>query len=310
MLEIIGKTNIDFLGRRHYAYVFSLLLTAFSVYMWIARADNRYDIDFEGGHEMVIKISEGADSEAVRAAIQKQGVGDAVVQAFEVGRSDEYSIRVGGKAEDAKPLRDKVMAAIKESFAGKGEVLKTDFVGPTAGKELKQKAFWAMVLALLGIAAYVTVRFEFAFALGALVSLAHDVVVATGVYLFAGHNINMAAVAAALTVVGYSVNDTIVIFDKVREEIFKRKDYDLITLMNDCCNMMLSRTIITSGLTFFAALALYLFGGGAISDLSLYLSVGVLTGTYSTIFIASPVVFTWEAFRAKKERKTASASAR
>jgi preprotein translocase SecF subunit len=303
MLEIIGKTNIDFLGKRRWAYLASLLLCAFSVYMWFARSADRYDIDFNGGHEIVIRVTEGADSERVRNAIKKQGVNDAVVQAFEVGRSDEYSIRVGGKADEAKPLKDKITAATKESFAGKGEIIRTDFVGPTAGQELKDKAFWAVVLCLVGIAIYVTVRFEFAFALGALVSLAHDVIVATGIYLWAGHNINMASVAAALTVVGYSVNDTIVIFDKVREEIFKRKDYELIPLMNECVNMMLSRTIITSGLTFFAALALYLFGGGAISDLSLYLTVGVLAGTYSTVFIASPVVFTWEAMRTRKAAK-------
>jgi len=300
MLEIIRKTNFDFLGKRYIAYVFSLILVAASVYTWIARGNNLYDIDFNGGHEFVVRVAEGANSETLRSALAARGLDDAIVQSFELG-TNEYSIRLGGKAEDAKDLKEKINSMLKESFAGTGEVLKSDFVGPTVGKELKQKAFLAIIVALIGIVVYVTIRFEFAFALGALVALIHDVIVATGVYLMVGHDINMATVAAALTVVGYSVNDTIVIFDKVREEIFKRKDYDLIPLMNECMNMMLSRTIVTSLLTFFSALALYLFGGGSISDLSLFLLVGIVAGSYSTIFIASPIVFTYEAFRSKNK---------
>ena len=302
MIELIGKTNIDFLGKRRIAYLFSVLLTAASIYVWIARGDTLFDIDFNGGHELLVKVSADANSETVRKALQTQGVDDAIVQSFEIG-SNQYSIRVGGKAEDAKPLKDKVNAMLKVTFPNGGELMRSDFVGPTVGKELKEKAYLAVILSLIGIVAYVTFRFEFAFALGAFVALVHDVIVATGVYLMVGHDINMAAVAAALTIVGYSVNDTIVIFDKVREEIFKRKDYELIPLMNECINMMLSRTIITSGLTWFSALALYLFGGGSISDLSLFLVVGILTGTYSTVFIATPVVFSWESFMSKR-RKT------
>ncbi len=307
-MELIGKTNINFLGKRRFAYVISAIFIALSFYVWFDRGESRYDIDFTGGHEFVVRIGGGANSELVREAVAKQGLDDAIVQSFE--GSDQFSIRVGGKAEEVKVFREKITSSLKEGFPGGAEILKSDFVGPTVGKELKQKALFAIIFSLIGIVIYITYRFEFAFALGALVALVHDVIVATGVYLFAGHDVNMATVAAALTIIGYSVNDTIVIFDKVREEIFKRKDYDLISLMNECINQMLSRTIITNGLTLFSALALFILGGGSISDLSFYLVAGIITGTYSTVFVATPVVFTWESFRAKRQqaRQTVAAN--
>ena len=301
MLELIGKTNIDFLGRRHVAYAISILLSIAAAYIWVARGESKYDIDFTGGHEFIVQTPAEGSSDGLRVALKTQGIGEVLVQSFEAA-SHQFSIKIGGRADEAKVIRDKVATAVKATYPQGGDVLQSDFVGPTVGEELKVKALLAVALSLLGIVIYLTVRFEFAFALGALVALVHDVIVATGIYLFAGHDINMAAVAAALTIIGYSVNDTIVIFDKVREEIFKRQQYELIPLMNECINLMLSRTIITSGLTLTSALALYLLGGGSIADLSFYLTIGIICGTYSTVFIATPVVFTWESFRSKSKK--------
>ncbi len=215
-----------------------------------------------------------------------------IVQSFELG-SNEFSLRLGG-AEDPKAVKEKVSTALKASYQDKFEILKTDFVGPTVGKELRRKALIACLIGLVGILLYVGFRFEASFAVGAVVALFHDVIIAMGIVLAAGHEVSMGTLAVALTIVGYSVNDTIIIFDRIREEILKRKDFELIPLFNEAISCTLSRTIITSILTLFSALALYLLGGGPIEDISLFLVVGIVVGTYSSIFIASPLVLAWE----------------
>lgn len=299
MMEIIPTTtNIDFMGRRRLAYCFSLVLTLFTLWVWFDKGDAKYGIDFTGGHEIVVKVDGEVNSDAIRQALQAGGVEDALVQAFELS-SKEYSIRIGDALESGA-VTQKVKDSLEAKFQGKVDVRKTDFVGPTIGNELKRNAWLAIAIGLLGILLYVTVRFEFAFAFGAVVALFHDVMIAMGVYLYMGHTINMSTLAAALTIVGYSVNDTVIVFDRMREEIYKRKNYDLAPLMNEVINMYLSRTIVTSALTWFTALALYAFGGGAISDLSLFLVVGILAGTYSTVFIASPLVLFWHSFETKR----------
>jgi preprotein translocase subunit SecF len=298
-MQLLGKTSIDFLGKRHLAYVLSAILIALSVYAWVSRGDGKYDIDFTGGLEFIIDAPADATSDAIRTALDGAGIVGATVQSFEVG-TQQYSVKIGAHQEDAQAIKEKFKALIASSFSS-AKITQEEFVGPTVGSELKKNAVIAIVLALVGIVLYVTYRFEFAFALGALVALAHDVIVATGGYLLAGHDLNMGTVAAALTIIGYSVNDTIVIFDKVREEIFKRQSFDLVEIMNECMNAMLSRTVITSALTLFSALALYTLGGGAIADLSLFLTIGLVCGVYSTVFIAAPIVVAWDNYTQSKK---------
>ncbi|MBN8550784.1 MAG: protein translocase subunit SecF [Deltaproteobacteria bacterium] len=307
-MELIKKgSHIDFIGKWPYAMLFSLAMTIASIWVWVDQKEAKYGVDFRGGHDIVVRIGGEANSETIRAALEEGGVGETIVQSFEVG-SQQYSIRLGGeKAEgaaevdNAKLVRDKVQAVLVKRFGGDNvEILKTDYVGPTVGKELRTKALLATMLGLLGILIYLTFRFEFAFALGAVVGVFHDVMISTGLYLFCGYQINMGTIAAALTIVGYSVHDTIVIFDRVREEIYKRKDFNLADLMNESINATMSRTIITTLLTLFSVVALLIFGGGSISDLSFYLFVGIICGTYSTIYVASPVVLAWDHFRSRK----------
>lgn len=288
------RRNIDFLGKRVYAIIFSLILTIGTIYVWIDRGPGKYGIDFMGGDAFVVKIHAPVDLGALSAALEKQGITGATVQSFEVG-SDDYSIRVGlTEGTDSKQIRTKVETALKEQFSDKYEILSTDSVGATIGEEVRTNALLAILLGLVAIVLYVTIRFEFAFAIGALVSLFHDVIVALGVYLFAGHDLNSAALAAALTIIGYSVNDTIVIFDRVREEILKRRSFDLEQLLNESINFCMSRTIRTTASTILLVLALLVLGGGAIQDLALFLFVGMLCGVYSTIYIASPMVLLWD----------------
>ncbi|MCB0353255.1 MAG: protein translocase subunit SecF [Bdellovibrionales bacterium] len=287
--------TFDFLGKRYWAYLLSGLLIAFTIYEWTTSGDAKFGIDYLGGHELIVKVQDQkANSEAVRNQLSKDKI-DAIVQAFEAG-SDEFSIRITSQ-EKSGVVREKVLQSLEKAFAGEVEILKADFVGPTIGEELKKDAVIALLVSLLGMLAYITWRFEMAFAVGAVIALFHDVIVTMGIYLLCGNTISVATLAAALTIVGYSVNDTIIIFDRVREEILSRKDFDLDDLINYSITQTLSRTIITSVLTLLSALALLVYGGGAIADLSLFLCVGIVTGTYSTIFIASPVAIAWENFR-------------
>jgi len=298
-MRIIRSTNINFLGLAKFAFMISLLLISGSIYVWFSQGEDKYGIDYKGGHSILVAAPEEANSDAIRMALAAEGMTGAIVQSFEIG-SDEYSIRLPGDVQDASIIRRNVTSAMQELYGEEFQILQTDFVGPTIGQELRRAAFIAIIIALIGLLSYISFRFDFAFALGAVAALFHDVIIAMGLYLVAGFTINVATLAAALTIVGYSVNDTIVVFDRMREEMQKRKTFELGELMNYALNATLSRTIITSLLTFFAAMSLFIFGGGAIADLSFFLAVGVVIGTYSTIFIASPVALMWEKFRAAK----------
>lgn len=297
-----AKTEIrifDFLGKWPLAALFSAALIAGSFYLWFSLAESKYGIDFVGGHEIIVSLPPEADGAKVRSSLREANFDGLNVQAFE-SAGNEFAIRMKGDAEDSSVVRERILSALKAKFGDQAQILAADFIGPTVGKELQTKALLAVTIGLLGMLIYITFRFEFAFALGAVVALFHDVVVAMGIYLAVGHTINMATLAAVLTIVGYSVNDTIVIFDRVREELQRRRDMDLVELLNYSISATLSRTIITSLLTLFSAAALLIYGGGAIADLSLFLVVGIISGTYSTIFIATPVALAWEKFRAGK----------
>jgi preprotein translocase subunit SecF len=293
-------TKIDFLSKTKIAFFISLCCIAYSIFYFVNLGDAKYGIDFSGGHELVVK-AEGKSSDDIRAALHKAGIENAVVQSFEVG-SEQYSVRLGSEIGDAKVVKTKFEQALKDAGLNDVSIIKTDFVGPTVGHELKLHATIALIAGLFVILLYIAFRFEFSFALGAVVALFHDTIICFGVYLLAGFTLSMGAVAAALTIIGYSVNDTIIIFDRVREEVKKKKNYNLSDVMNESINLTLDRSIVTHLLTLFSALALLLIGGGSIADLSVFLVVGIITGTYSTIYIACPVTVMWENFRSKKSK--------
>ena len=309
-MELIPPNlKVDFLGKRYIAFAISFVVICFSFYQWFSLGEKKFGIDYLGGHELVVKFQDGASTDDLRGILKKAEL-TAVVQAFE-SNVGEYSIRLSSDKKPGEVKKD-VSEALSEEHAGKFEIIKTDFVGPTIGEELKRKALMAIVIGLVGMLLYISFRFELAFAVGAVAALFHDVVVTMGVYLACDMTISVATLAAALTIVGYSVNDTIIVFDRVREEILKARDYELEDLINYSISATLSRTVITSLLTLFSAVALLVFGGGGIAELALFLTVGVITGTYSTIFIASPVALAWERFQdrassaARKEANAAS----
>lgn len=295
-MELISSNlKIDFIAKGKYAIAFSLAMIVGTVYLWVERGEEKYGIDYKGGHEIVIGVDGDANSSTIRTALEKSGMKGATVQSFG-GAGQEFVIRLGS-GQDAKTVREQIDASLKGAFGDAYALKKTDFVGPTIGAELRNKALVALLIGLVGILTYVSFRFEFAFALGAVVALFHDVIVATGIYLLSGNELTMGSLAAALTIVGYSVNDTIVIFDRVREDITRSKSFNLREVLNHALNITLSRTIVTSLLTLFTAGALLVFGGGAIRDLSLYLVAGIIAGSYSTIFIAAPVTLAWYNYR-------------
>lgn len=293
MRELIPtNAKIDFMGKRFVCMFLSLLAFVASIYIFVQRGEDKYGTDFLGGHEFLVSFKGDFDSEKIRAGLSAQNLEGVRVQAFQ-GTQNEYSVRLG-EAGEADAVRGKVEGALKAAFGDVYTIEKTDYVGPTVGRELRTSALWAVGLGLLGILAYIAFRFEFAVGIGTIVALFHDVVIATGIYLISGHIIGMATLAGALTIVGYSVNDTVVVFDRVREQRGKRKGAKLADIVNEALNFTLSRTVITHMLTFFSALALYVFADGDIKDLSLYLCAGIVLGSYSTIFIVSSVVIMLE----------------
>ena len=301
MYIIPQGTKIDFLKQCKYAYFISFVAIAYSIYIFFSLGDSKYGIDFSGGHEIVVRATENQNSDILREALRSGGVDNAIVQAFDT--NNEYSIRLGLERGDSKTVREKVEEVFREFVPDPVSIIKTDYVGPTVGAELKRNATLALIFGLIGMLIYIGYRFEFSFALGAVAALFHDTIIGFGVFLLCGYDLSMGAVAAALTIIGYSVNDTIVIFDRVREEVLKKKEYDLKEVINESLNFTLDRTVVTHILTMFSALALLFLGGGSIADLSVFLVVGIFAGAYSTMYVASPVALAWENFRAKRESK-------
>ena len=292
------KKTINFLSHSKVAAVFSTLLLIVSLAVWFVKKDDKYGIDYKGGYEIIVKFNgDDVNGQDIRNSLSKIGFDEAIVQAF--NNSNEFVLRLSDREKNTEVLKSSLRDTFYENiFKGDKkkddfEILKIDYVGPTAGEELRTQALIAIIISVIGILIYISVRFEFAFALGAIVALFHDIVIGLGIYLMLGETISVTTLAAALTLLGYSVNDTIVIFDRIREKLITAKSYVLENVINEALTEMLSRTIITSILTLFSAVALLIFGGGEIRDLSLFLVVGIVIGCYSTVFIASPVALWW-----------------
>jgi preprotein translocase subunit SecF len=298
MRELIKSTiAIDFMSKRLICALFSGVAFLASLYLFVQKGDSKYGTDFSGGHEFLVSFSGSHDSDSIRKGLEGQGLADVRVQRFQ-GEKNEYSIRLS-EVGNVEAIRGRVETALKGAFANEARIDKTDYVGPTVGAELRRSALLAVVLATVGMLIYIAVRFEFAVGLGTIIALIHDVTISTGIYLLSGHVIGMATLAGALTIVGYSVNDTVVIFDRVREERKKRRSYTMKDVVNEALNFTLSRTVITHVLTLFSAIALYVIATGEIKDLSLYLVAGIVLGAYSTIFIVCPIVVWWESRKSK-----------
>jgi len=285
-------TRIDFVGKRRYALLLSLLLIGAGLLSLLLHGGPRYGIDFAGGTLVQVKFSKAVGLKEIRRALQGLGFGDAVLQPF--GQEGEFLIRMKRTTGELRGLSSRIEEAFRKQFGeGTFEIRRVEMVGPKVGRDLRVKGLKAIIFALVGILLYISWRFEFRFALGAVAALVHDVLVTVGIFSMTNREISLPVVAALLTIVGYSLNDTIVVYDRIRENMRKVQGA-LEEVINRSINETLSRTILTSLTTLIVVVVLFLIGGGIVRDFAFALIVGVIVGTYSSIYIASPLVISLE----------------
>jgi preprotein translocase subunit SecF len=291
MVEIIkSDTKIDFLGKSRLFFIVSSVLVTLSLFLIFTKGFN-YGIDFAGGTVVQVKFEKTPDLDKLRDAFKGMNIGEMVIQTF--GEPNDILIRVEKSEQDLRAVANMIKSKIAEVSQGqKIEIERVEQVGPQVGGQLKNKALMAIIYSLIGILIYVSLRFEFIFSVGAVLALFHDVIITLGVFSLLGKEITLPIVAAVLTIVGYSLNDTIVVFDRIRERIKNSAGkLSLFDIMNKSINETLSRTILTSGTTLLAVMALYIFGGEVINGFSFALLVGIVVGTYSSIGVASAIVY-------------------
>ncbi|RUM90968.1 MAG: protein translocase subunit SecF [Thermovibrio sp.] len=291
--------KIGFIGKRYFAYLLSLSLIVGSWLYGIFIVKPKFGIDFTGGVLVQVRIDEkDINTEKIRQVF-KGKIEGILVQNIE--GKNEFLIKAPA-IKDPNKTADLIREVLKEKFKDKVEIRRVEMIGPTIGKELREKGIMAVIYALIGILIYVAWRFEPIFAFGAVLALVHDALATTGVFMSVGREFSLPVIAALLTVIGYSINDTIVVYDRIRENmkvLLRSKPFE--EIVNDSINQTLSRTLITSLTTLFVVFCLYMFGGGVINDFAFVLLVGITVGTYSSIFIASALVVDWYRY-VKKEK--------
>ena len=333
-------TNFNFIGRRKIAYALSLALIVATFISLIVRGGPNYGVDFAGGILIQVKLPTRETPSAVRDALKSIQLQNSIIQRFGREEDNEYLIRLRQTDIQLAGLSDKVEGALKGRFGEGVDIRRVEVVGPKVGKDLRQKALFAIFYSILFIAIYISGRFELKwlmsiimaaalfvtvylasgfgisvtwliviallvtlglcyflnlkYAMGAVVALIHDVTITVGAFALTNREISLAIIAALLTIVGYSLNDTIVVFDRIRENLsrFRRRNFE--EVMNASINETLSRTILTSGTTLLVVAALFVLGGNVIHDFAFALLVGIVVGTYSSIFVASPILLFWE----------------
>jgi preprotein translocase subunit SecF len=337
--------NIDFIGKRKTAFMFSAMMITATIFLLIWRGGPNYGVDFSGGVLVQVKLGLKRTPSEIKKALESVQLEDSIIQEFGEEGQFEYLIRVRKTDIELTGLSEKVKQALIYELGQGVEIRRVDMVGPKVGKDLRQKALFAIFYAILFIAVYISGRFELKwlmsivmglslalvvvvaknfvtvtwliliamivtlalcwflklkYALGAIIALIHDVIITVGAFTLADKEISLPIIAAILTIVGYSLNDTIIVFDRIRENLrrFRRRPFE--EIMNTSINETLSRTILTSTTTLVVVLTLFILGGGVIHDFTFAILIGIIVGTYSSIFVASPVLLIWEGKFAKK----------
>ncbi len=287
MLEILHGTNIPFMRYRRFTYFFSGALILATAVWLLLNGGPKYSVDFTGGTLLQVRTSRVLGADEVRAALDASGFKGSELQQMTGESRNEFMIRLK-TGEAHRDVFPSVQTAIQARFpAVQVELRRAERVGPKVGSELRQKAIWAVLGSLAGILLYVGLRYEFKFAFGAVVALFHDVFITLGMLCFTGREVSLTVVAALLTIAGYSINDTIVVFDRIRERAKALRKEKHSRVMDLAVNETLSRTIITSLTVFLTALALFIWGGEVLRDFSFAMLVGVGFGTYSSVYVAS-----------------------
>ncbi|MBU1913146.1 MAG: protein translocase subunit SecD [Candidatus Omnitrophica bacterium] len=293
MLKLFPKTNIDFIGKRWIAYTLSIIVLLAGLGTFIMRGENMYGIDFTGGQIQEYSFSKPVSAEDVRKVIDGIGVKDATIQQF----ANKNQVLVKTALDEA----DKIADAFKSGFQDNTyELLRVEKVGPSVGKLLKKNALLALIWSLAGILIYVGIRFKnIAFASAGVMALFHDVFVGMGALAIAGGEMDLNIIAALLTIAGYSINDTIVIYDRIRENLKLYRKASMKEIVNMSVNQTLSRTVLTSFMTLLAVTSIFLFGGEVLRPFSFVLLAGMISGVYSTVYIASPLIISWHSRQQK-----------
>jgi preprotein translocase subunit SecF len=335
--------NIDFIGKRKIAFVFSVVMILVSIGTLIVHKGPRYGIDFAGGTLVQVKFDGPVSIDGIKSGLKNMQLAASAVQQFGQAEDNEYLIRTDATISAMEGLSETIQERLKEATDVPVEIRRVEMVGPQVGQDLREKALFAMFYALLFITVYISGRFElkwaksgivaaaimgavyllslfnvsvpflmlaalivslvifwffeFKYAMGAIVALIHDVTITVGIFSLFDKEFTLPIVAALLTIIGYSLNDTIIVFDRIRENLRKYHKEPMTTIVNKSINETLSRTILTSLTTLVVVVALFVLGGGIIHDFSFALLVGVLIGTYSSIYVASPILLAWQARR-------------
>ena len=294
MIELFHNPNWNFIGRRKWAYLTSAVFMLLSLVSLVAGGGLRYDIDFTGGTLLQVRFQGTPGIGQIRDGLAQIKLGDSIIQRF--GDEHEYIIRLPLKELGSEEIARRVQGALTgDPSLGKFEIRRVEFVGPQVGRDLQLQAVYAVIAGLAGILLYIAVRFDLKGGVAAIVAVFHDVLVCLGALSLTSREFSLPVLAALLTVIGYSVNDTIVAYDRLRENRgkFVPKGKTFAEQMNDAVNQTLSRTVLTALTTFFSAAVLLFFGGRTLEDFAFVLFVGVITGTYSTVYIAASIVVDW-----------------
>jgi preprotein translocase subunit SecF len=289
-MEFLRNPNFNFIQWRWHAIGLSLLIIVAGLVVMATRG-LPLGIDFSGGTLIVVRFEQSVAEDAVRDALEAIP-GDKVIQPYGDAAQNEWLIRlpqVANEQDNLESAGQGVLDALQAANLGTFEVLQRDSVGPVIGRDLQLKGIYATLASVVGITIYIGLRFRFAFAIGAIAATFHDILVTLAFLTFFGYDLSLNVVAALLTITGYSVNDTIVIFDRVRENLRTMRRESLENIVNMSVNQTLSRTIITAGTTFLAVLALFVFGGEVLRGFAFTMLVGIVSGTYSTVFIAAAI---------------------
>jgi preprotein translocase subunit SecF len=309
MMQIFVNAHYDFVGKRRWFYIASLAMVAASILSIALHGGLNYGIDFTGGSLIQVRYDRAVTVSAVRRGLDDVKLGTALIQQF--GDPMEYLIRLPHSDQKPEQLVPVIQGALGKAAGATVEIRRVEFVGPQVGRDLQLQALYAVLAGMAGILIYVAIRFDFRGGVISIAALAHDVMVTLGALSVANREMSLPVLAALLTIVGYSINDTIVVFDRIRESRGKglRKGQSLADLVNGSINQTLSRTILTSFTTFLSAFVLFLFGGEVLRDFAYALVVGVVTGTYSSVAAAS-LVMDWETWARRRSAPTGKVAAK
>jgi preprotein translocase subunit SecF len=300
-MELIKPgVRIPFTRYRKAAVIISTIINLAVLLMLLTKGPN-LGVDFAGGTMVHLKFQQNVATADLRQAFEKMDLGGSVIQDFGQPGANEYLVRLDKTSVEIGVLGEQIKKVLTEQFGtDKFEVRRIESVGPKIGQDLRQRGALSVIVATIMMGVYIWFRFEFRFGVGAVIALAHDVLVAVGALLLANYEFDLTIIAALLTIVGFSVNDTVVICDRIRENMRKIKRETLESIINISINETLSRTILTTGTTLLVLVALFVLGGAVIRPFAFTLLVGFISGVYSTIFIASPVILMWEKKPVKK----------